>query len=125
MSKPNSSVKPVRVPKPWGHELIFARTRRYVGKVLHIRKGRRLSLQFHKKKDESILVVDGKLHLTYGRNPKRLATRVLKPGQTFHVTPRLIHRFRALETCSLFEVSTPELWDVVRLQDDYGRGGSA
>lgn len=122
MNEKRRSSKPTRVGKPWGYELIFARTRQYVGKVLKIRKGHRLSLQFHRRKDESILVVSGRLKLTHGPSPRRLRTEILAPGQTFHVRPRWVHRFEASSTCTLFEVSTTQLGDVVRLEDDYGRG---
>lgn len=105
------------VLKPWGREMIFARAAKYVGKILVIEKGRRLSLQYHRKKHESLLVLRGKLGLRLGRSK-----RLLGPGGTFTVPPRTIHRFEAPKgRVTLVEVSTPELWDVVRLQDDYGR----
>ncbi|MEK7390443.1 MAG: cupin [Elusimicrobiota bacterium] len=107
------------VKKPWGRELIFARAKKYVGKILVINKGRRLSLQFHRKKHESLLVWRGRLRLRLGR-----ATRLLGPMSAFAIPPRTIHRFEAPHgRVTLIEVSTPELWDVVRLQDDYGRRG--
>ena len=107
------------VKKPWGREMIFAQAAKYVGKILVIEKGRRLSLQYHRKKHESLLVLRGKLGLRLGRT-----SRVLGPGATFAVPPRTIHRFEAPKgRVTLIEVSTPELWDVVRLQDDYGRRG--
>ena len=108
-----------RVPKPWGHEMIFARTRKYVGKILVIEKGHRLSLQLHRRKHESLMVLRGRLKLRLGSN-----TRTVGPGTAFTIPPRTIHRFEALKgRVTLIEVSTPELWDVVRLQDDYGRRG--
>lgn len=108
-----------RVPKPWGHEMIFARANKYVGKILVINKGHRLSLQFHRKKHESLMVLRGKLSLRLGSK-----TRLVGPGHAFTIPPKTIHRFEAPKgRVTLIEVSTPELWDVVRLQDDYGRRG--
>jgi mannose-6-phosphate isomerase len=108
-----------RVEKPWGHELIFAKAPRYVGKLLVIEKGKRLSLQYHRKKHESLLVLKGRLKLRLGR-----ATRLVGPGAAFTIPPRTVHRFEAPKgRVTLVEVSTPEIWDVVRLQDDYGRQG--
>ena len=107
------------VKKPWGREMIFARASKYVGKLLVIEKGRRLSLQYHRKKHESLLVLRGRLGLRLGK-----AKKLLGPGTAFAVPPRTIHRFEAPKgRVTLIEVSTPELWDVVRLQDDYGRRG--
>lgn len=109
-----------RVSKPWGHELIFARTRKYVGKILVINKGHRLSLQLHRRKHESLLVLRGRLRLTLAGK-----TATLDPGKAFTIPPRTVHRFEAPQgRVTLVEVSTPELWDVVRLQDDYGRKGA-
>lgn len=108
-----------RVRKPWGHEKIFARTKKYVGKILVIEKGRRLSLQFHRRKHESLLVLRGRLKLLLGK--KSLSAG---PGAAFTIAPKTIHRFEAPSgRVTLVEVSTPELRDVVRLQDDYGRRG--
>ena len=112
-------MKPSRVEKPWGHELIFAKAPKYVGKLLVIEAGKRLSLQYHRKKHESLLVLKGRLKLRLGR-----ATRLVGPGTAFAIPPRTIHRFEAPKgRVTLVEVSTPEIWDVVRLQDDYGRQG--
>ena len=108
-----------RVAKPWGHEMIFARAKKYVGKILVIEKGHRLSLQYHKFKHESLLVLRGRLSLRLGRKNK-----IIGPGVAFTIPPKTIHRFEAPKgRVTLIEVSTPELWDVVRLQDDYGRRG--
>lgn len=108
-----------RVEKPWGHELIFAKAPKYCGKLLVIEKGKRLSLQYHRKKHESLLVLKGRLKLRLGRT-----TRLAGPGTAFAIPPRTVHRFEAPKgRVTLVEVSTPELWDVVRLQDDYGRQG--
>jgi mannose-6-phosphate isomerase-like protein (cupin superfamily) len=113
-----------RVDKPWGYELRFARTDRYAGKVLFIRAGRQLSLQYHEQKDETFLVHEGRLELVLGRGAgQRVET--LEAGAGWHVVAGTVHRFRALTDCLLFEVSTPELEDVVRLEDDYGRQGQS
>lgn len=111
---------PYRVEKPWGHELIWARTDRYVGKVLHIEPGQVLSLQYHKKKDETIHVLTGEIILR--TKPKDTLVEVrMKPGESFHIAPPLVHQFEAVVATDLLEVSTPEIDDVVRLQDRYGR----
>lgn len=108
-----------RVHKPWGHEMIFARAKKYVGKILVIEKGHRLSLQFHRHKHESLMVLRGRLKLLLGKK-----TKTVGPGTAFTIAPKTIHRFEANKgRVTLIEVSTPELWDVVRLQDDYGRRG--
>ena len=109
-----------RVPKPWGYELIFARTDRYVGKILHINRGESLSLQFHEMKEETLYVVDGELRLTVEHDGDRREL-TLRKGEAFHIPPRLIHRMEALADTDVAEVSTPELDDVVRLEDRYGR----
>ena len=120
-----SKVTPRRVEKPWGHEEIFARTDRYVGKILSIRSGEALSLQYHERKDETIRIMDGEMDLVVGTNVDDLETLRLGPGDVFHIVPRTIHRMVAVTDCSLFEVSTPELDDVVRLEDRYGREGTS
>jgi len=113
-----------RVQKPWGHELIWAQTDRYVGKVLHINAGEKLSLQYHRQKDETVMVWSGRMSFEYfqeGQNPQH---KELGPGDAFHVTPGLRHRMLAIEDTVVFEVSTTEIDDVVRLQDAYGREGT-
>jgi mannose-6-phosphate isomerase-like protein (cupin superfamily) len=113
------------VDKPWGHELIWAHTDRYVGKILHVNKGESLSLQYHLVKDETIMVLAGRLlfeHFEEGQPPVRTE---LAPRQPFHITPGLRHRMTALDDCDIVEVSTPELDDVVRLADRYGREGTS
>jgi mannose-6-phosphate isomerase len=115
------SIKPVRIEKPWGYELIWARTDRYVGKILHIDKGHALSLQYHQRKDETLHVLAGTLRLQTGEESAALEERVLGPGESFHVTPLLRHRMIAQTDCDVLEASTPELDDVVRLEDRYGR----
>jgi mannose-6-phosphate isomerase len=112
--------KPVRVEKPWGHELIWAHTDRYVGKILHVRKGHALSLQYHRTKDETVHLLSGRLELQTG-DGAQLERRVLRPGESFHITPGLRHRMTALEDSDVLEASTCELDDVVRLEDRYGR----
>ena len=111
-----------RVEKPWGHELIWAHTDRYVGKVLHIRAGHALSLQYHQVKDETIHVWAGQLRLLSGAEGA-LVERTLGPGESFHISPLVRHRMIAITDCDVLEASTPELDDVVRLEDRYGRGG--
>ena len=112
-----------RVEKPWGYELRFIRTDRYAGKVLFIKAGKQLSLQYHDDKDEAFLVQQGKLELVLGQgDDQRVET--LEPDSAWHITPGTVHRFRAITDCLLFEVSTPELEDVVRLEDDFGREGT-
>lgn len=110
-----------RVEKPWGHEDIWAQTERYLGKILSIRKGRRLSLQLHREKDESIYVLRGRLRLVLENDAGELEESELGPGEARRVRPGRRHRFEAIEDTELVEVSTPEIDDVVRLEDDYGR----
>ena len=111
------------VDKPWGHELIWAHTERYVGKVLHIKKGESLSYQYHVVKDETIRLLTGLLEMDIETDGERGKLQ-LTPGQCLHITPGMKHRMIALEDCDVLEVSTPELDDVVRLEDRYGRAGS-
>jgi mannose-6-phosphate isomerase-like protein (cupin superfamily) len=113
-----------RVPKPWGYELIFAKTGRYVGKILHINRGESLSLQYHEIKEETLYVVSGELRLTIEVDGDRRDV-LMRGGEAFHIPPRMIHRMEALEDTDLAEVSTPELDDVVRLEDRYGRAGTS
>ena len=114
-----------RVPKPWGHELIWAHTERYVGKVLVIEAGKRLSLQRHEVKDESIYVLSGRLRLLLEDDAGEVWSEELGPGDHRRVETGRIHRYEAIERVELMEVSTPELDDVVRLEDDYGREGTS
>lgn len=110
-----------RVDKPWGHELIWAHTDRYVGKLLVIEAGQQLSLQYHEQKDESIYVLSGRLRLELENDQGEIVTEELGPGAHRRIRPGRRHRFGASEHTELMEVSTPELDDVVRLEDDYGR----
>ena len=113
-----------RVNKPWGYELRFIRTERYAGKLLFITAGSQLSLQYHEHKDEAFLLHEGDLELVLGQGGQQRVER-MGPGDCRHITPRTVHRFRAVTDCTLFEVSTPELEDVVRLEDDFGREGTS
>lgn len=108
------------VDKPWGHELIWAHTERYVGKVLHIKKGESLSYQYHVVKDETIRLLTGLLEMDIETDSERGKLRLM-PGECLHITPGMKHRMIAVEDCDVLEVSTPELDDVVRLEDRYGR----
>src|SRR5690349_4567227 len=103
-----------RVDKPWGHELVWAETSRYVGKILHIRAGHRLSRQYHRVKEETLMVQSGEMDLEVGP-ADAIELRRMKPGDVFHVTPGTIHRMLAVTDTDVLEVSTPELDDVVRL----------
>jgi mannose-6-phosphate isomerase len=110
------------VPKPWGYELIWAHTERYVGKILHINKGESLSYQFHRVKDETVRLLHGLMEMDVATEGDK--TRItLKPGDCLHIVPGMKHRMTAVEDCDVLEVSTPELDDVVRLEDRYGRSG--
>src|SRR5437763_12588633 len=109
-----------RVPKPWAYELIFAKTDRYVGKILHIDRGESLSLQYHEIKEETLFVVAGELKMTIEVEGDRREL-TLRGGEAFHIPPHMIHRMEAIEDTDVAEVSTPELDDVVRLEDRYGR----
>jgi mannose-6-phosphate isomerase-like protein (cupin superfamily) len=111
-----------RVPKPWGEEIIFAHTTRYAGKVLKVRAGESLSLQYHERKDEALYLYSGRVRL-YTEAGGRAEERVVEAGEALHFPPGTRHRMEALADAVLFEVSTPELDDVVRLEDRYGRAG--
>ncbi len=111
-----------KVEKPWGHELIFAVTERYAGKLLFVKAGESLSLQFHNVKDEAWYVLSGRAEVELGAPGERLlASEVVGAGAAFRFQPGTVHRVRALEDTTILEVSTPELDDVVRLEDRYGR----
>jgi mannose-6-phosphate isomerase len=110
-----------RIEKPWGHELIFAHTERYVGKILHVNPGEALSLQYHERKDETLYMAAGEMRFQVEEDGD-LVWRTLQVGESYHVPPSTRHRMVAgPEGCELIEVSTPELEDVVRLEDRYGR----
>lgn len=112
---------PRHVPKPWGHELWFAHTDRYAGKLLHVNAGQRLSLQYHEVKDETSYLLSGCILLSQGQSDDAMVERKLEPGAVWRNQPRVVHMVKALEDSLILEVSTPELDDVVRLKDDYGR----
>jgi mannose-6-phosphate isomerase len=114
----------LRVDKPWGHEQIWAHTDRYVGKVLVIEAGKRLSLQRHEVKDETILVSAGRLRLYLEDDEGVVREHELGRGEATRIPAGRVHRFEAIEACELIEVSTPELDDVIRLEDDFGREGT-
>jgi len=111
---------PYRVEKPWGHELIWARTDRYVGKILHVKAGHMLSCQYHNKKDETMHVLRGELILRTG-TADRLDERPFRAGESVHIPAGLVHQIEAVVDTDVLEASTPELDDVVRLEDRYGR----
>ena len=111
---------PYKVEKPWGYELIWARTDRYVGKILHVTAGHVLSLQYHHKKDETMHVLAGELKLRWGTEQK-LEERRFRAGESVHIPAGLVHQIEAVVDSDVLEASTPELDDLVRLQDRYGR----
>lgn len=111
---------PKRVEKPWGYELHWANTDKYVGKLIHVKAGEALSLQYHNHKDETIFLWSGRL-LFETRKDGAPVEREMQVGESAHITPGTIHRMTAIEDCDVFEVSTPHLDDVVRLEDRYGR----
>ena len=114
-------VSPKRTEKPWGFELIFAHTPRYAGKLIFIRKGHRISLQYHEKKDESMYIHQGKALMEIEGTDGRMTSTVVQSGYCIRIPPLTKHRLKAIEDTTLFEVSTPELEDITRLEDDYGR----
>ncbi len=113
---------PRRVEKPWGHELIWAETDQYVGKILHIKAGHALSLQYHERKDETIHVLRGSLRFLAGPSVEAVEDVQLVEGDSFRVMPGTVHRMIAVTDTDLLEASTAHLEDVVRLEDRYGRG---
>ncbi len=117
--------EPKVVDKPWGHELIWAHTERYVGKILHVKAGESLSLQYHERKDETIMVLSGKISFEHYGDGEAPRVTELGPRVPFRIAPGLRHRMTAIEDTDIVEVSTPELDDVVRLEDRYGREGTS
>ena len=109
-----------RVEKPWGYELIFADTDKYVGKIMHVDEEEQRSLQYHEIKDGTIYVASGQLELELQEGDE-LVAHGMNPGESRHIPPGTVHRMRAIATCDIFEVSTPQLDDVVRMEDRYGR----
>ena len=112
---------PQRTEKPWGHELLWAWSRHYAAKILHIEAGCRLSLQYHCVKEETLLLLSGRLLLELESQSGAMEVREASTGQVIHIPPGYKHRMAAVETCDVLEVSTPELDDLVRLHDDFGR----
>ncbi len=116
---------PLRVTKPWGFELWYAQTGSYAGKILNVNRGHRLSLQYHERKDESCYLLSGRVLLVQGPTPEELREYELEPGAVWRNTPGQVHTIEALEDSEVLEVSTPELDDVVRISDQYGRAGTS
>jgi len=119
MPRPENST--TRVEKPWGWELWWAHTDRYVGKILHIKKGGALSLQFHRKKDETVYLLRGELLVEFAPRGRRRSRWVMRSGEALRIRPGDLHRMTAVTTCDVLEASTPEVEDVVRIEDRYGR----
>ena len=117
-------VTALRVDKPWGHELIWADTELYVGKILHVKAGEALSLQFHRQKDETIYVLSGRIRMESGPSAESLETIELETGDSGRLPPGTVHRIEAIEESDMLEASTPHLKDLVRLEDRYGRTGN-
>jgi mannose-6-phosphate isomerase len=116
------SFEPQRIDKPWGHELVWALSDQYAGKLLTVKAGQRLSLQFHREKDESWYLLEGRAKLEFAAPGERATiSEVVTPGAAFRIKPGTVHRIVALEDVVMLEVSTPHLDDVVRLEDEYGR----
>ena len=116
---------PVKVEKPWGYEIWYAWTDQYVGKILHVNQGGKLSLQYHEHKDESSYVLKGKLILTKGTTPENLTRTEIGEGYAWRNRPGEIHTIEGIEDSDVLEVSTPFLEDVIRLKDNYGREGTS
>ena len=131
MSEPGGAAAEVRaapgerVEKPWGHELRWAVTDRYIGKLIHVKKAHQLSLQYHVQKDETIFIVSGLLDLVLEDTAGELNVHRMTPGMSARIRPGRRHRFIGVEDTDLVEVSSPEVDDVVRLEDSYGRAGSS
>ena len=121
----NYRVTPRRVEKPWGWELVWAEAEDYVGKLLFVRAGHALSLQYHEVKDESWLVQEGRARLELGEPGGELEELEIEAGDAFRYRPNTVHRVTAVEDTLILEVSTPHLDDVVRLEDRYGREGTS
>ena len=113
-----------RVPKPWGHEIIWAHTDRYVGKILHINAGHALSVQYHERKDETVHLLSGEL-IYWVQQDGEMRDMKLRAGESFRITPGTIHYMEAVTDVDVLEASTPDLDDVVRLRDRYGREGTS
>ena len=115
-----------RVDKPWGHEIIWAHTDAYVGKILHVRAGHALSVQYHERKDETVYLLSGTMKYWVKLAPDdALQDQRLEAGDAFRITPGTVHYIEAVTDCDILEASTPHLDDVVRLEDRYGRAGTS
>lgn len=112
---------PRKIEKPWGYELLIACTANYAGKIIFVKKGHRLSLQYHREKDETLYLYEGKARIEIEGSNGQLVQSIAQPGYCFKVPPLTKHRVEAIEDTTLFEVSTPEIEDIERLEDDYGR----
>ncbi len=117
----DGAFEPTRVEKPWGHEVIWAHTDQYVGKVLHVRAGHALSIQYHERKDETIHLFSGRMRFWVGTDTESVSIVELEQGQSFRIRPGTVHRMEAITDVDILEASTPHLDDVVRLEDRYGR----
>lgn len=113
--------KTITIDKPWGNEIIWANTDKYIGKILTILAGKRLSLQHHEVKEETMLVIEGSLKLTYGDDINNLKTKMISVNDIIHLKPKMIHRIEAINNSKIIEISTTELNDIIRHSDDYGR----
>lgn len=116
-----SQTIPNRVEKPWGYELIWAHTDRYIGKILHVKAGHSLSLQYHERKDETIYLLRGQMRFFVGPSKDQLSEHRFNEGDSYHITPGTVHRMEAVTDVDMLEASTSDLDDVVRLEDRYGR----
>jgi mannose-6-phosphate isomerase-like protein (cupin superfamily) len=120
-----AGTEPETVEKPWGHEIWWANTDLYAGKILHVKAGERLSLQYHRQKDETCYLLSGRLILVQGPNEDDLTETVIEPGRAWRNRPGVVHTIEAMVDSDVLEVSTPHLDDVVRLNDRYGREGTS
>ena len=116
-------LNPRRIEKPWGHELIWAETDLYVGKILHVNAGEALSIQMHNEKDETMHLLSGEVHLFVGASPEEMIAVPLGLGESFRIKPGTVHRVEAVTDSDILEASTPHLDDLVRFSDRYGRTG--
>jgi len=119
----NEQIPIQKIPKPWGHEIWFAHQAQYCGKILHIKKGHQYSLQYHEKKIETQYLMSGKIKFLLGPSADALEEVILNPGDKLDIYPGMVHRAHGLEDSDIFEVSTNDLDDVVKISDDYGRSG--
>ena len=116
-----AEILPRKTEKPWGYEMLYALTPQYAGKVIFVKKGYRLSLQYHQEKDESMYLLQGKVKFSVQAPDGKMSETIGQPGYCLHLPPLTKHRVEAIEDSIILEVSTPQLSDVVRLQDDFGR----